>query len=250
MDVAVAERQVARDAEGYPVPLVMTDCVIFALKLGELHLLVPKRDKAPEEGRRALVGGQLHLDEEDSPEAAARRIARQKVGIDVRYMEQLYTFGGPYRDEVWTVTIAYLALLGLDSVPDHLHPDLFPVDRLPPLAFDHDRIAAMAIARLRDKATYSSLPAYLLPSEFTIDDLRRVYEQVLGTSLNKSVFREQIVRQGFIERTGEMTTGRSHRPAQLWRLSQTTLVNFDTMVADVARANTQRRVATTSARRS
>ena len=129
MIAASSERRVARDDEGYPVPLVMADCAIFALKDGRLHLLAPRREKAPEKGKRALVGGRLHVGvgEDESPEAAARRIAREKVGLDVRYLEQFYTFGGQYRETVWTVTVAYLALLGEDSVPDHLHPDLHPV---------------------------------------------------------------------------------------------------------------------------
>ena len=163
------------------------------------------------------------------------RVAGEKLGFDVRYMEQLYTFGGPYRDEGWTVTIAYLAIVEPDHIPSHLHQDLFPVDALPPLAFDHNDIAAMAVARMRNKATYSSLPAYLLPSEFTIEDLRRVYEQVTGHSLTKSTFREQILRQGFVRPTGKMSTGRSHRPAELWELSSAGIVNFDVSVADAAK---------------
>lgn len=240
-----AERRVAHDDEGYPVPLVMADCAIFALKDGRLHLLAPRREKAPEKGKRALVGGRLHVGpgEDESLQAAAQRIAREKVGLDVRYLEQFYTFGGPYRETVWTVTVAYLALLGEDSVPDHLRRDLHPVGDLPQLAFDHDDIAKLAVAHLRNKAAYSSLSAYLLPPTFTIDELRRVYEQVMDEPLNKSVFREQIVRQGFIELTGEQEERVKHRPAKLWRLSQPDLVNFDTQLANRARENAKRRAA-------
>jgi len=227
--------RVAHDDEGYPVPLVMVDCVIFTLKDARLHLLLPVRTKNLETGKRALVGGRLHLDEDDSPQAAAMRVAREKLGLDVRYMEQLYTFGGPYRDEGWTVTVTYIAIVERDQIPSHLHQDLFPVDALPPMAFDHNDIAAMAVARMRNKATYSSLPAYLLPSEFTIEDLRRVYEQVTGNSLTKSTFREQVLRQGFVKQTGKMSSGRNHRPAELWRLSSVDIVNFDVSVADAAK---------------
>jgi 8-oxo-dGTP diphosphatase len=226
---------VARDDEGYAVPLAMADCAIFALREARLHLLLPVRTRNLEAGKRALVGGRLHLDEDDSPLAAARRIAREKLGIDVRYMEQLYTFGGPYRDAGWTVTVAYIAIVQLEQIPLDLRYDLFPVDDLPPLAFDHDDIARMAVARMRDKARYSSLPAYLLPPEFTIEELRRVYAQVTGNSLTKSTFREQVSRQGFVEPTGRTSAGYNHRPAELWRLSSTGIVNFDATLADAAK---------------
>jgi 8-oxo-dGTP diphosphatase len=224
--------RVAFDAEGYPVPLVMTDCAIFTLRDGALHLLLPVRTKNLEVGKRALVGGRLHVDEDATPGHAARRIAREKLGIDVRYMEQLYSFGGPHRDEGWTVSIAYIAIVEMGQIPAALHDDLFDVANLPPLAFDHDEIAAMAVARMRNKSAYSSLPAYLLPPEFTIEDLRHVYEQVMGISLVKSTFREQIFRQGFIEGTGQMSSGRSHRPAELYRLTQETVANFNKIFLD------------------
>jgi len=225
-------QRVAFDAEGYQVPLVMADCAIFTLKDGGLHLLLPVRTKNLETGKRALVGGRLHLNEDASLDDAAQRIAAEKLGMEVRYIEQLYSFGGPHRDEGWTVTVAYIANVEMGQIPAAMHGDLFPVEQLPPLAFDHDEIAAMAVARLRNKSAYSSLPAFLLPPEFTIDDLRRVYERVTGAALTKSTFREQILSQGFVERTGAMSTGRSHRPAELWRLTRETISNFDKRVSN------------------
>ena len=230
--VSKAAPRVAFDAEGYQVPLVMADCAIFTLKDGGLHLLLPVRTKNLETGKRALVGGRLHLNEDATLEDAAQRIAAEKLGIDVRYMEQLYSFGGPHRDQGWTVTVAYIAIVEIGQIPEALHADLFPVDQIPPLAFDHDDIAAMAVARMRNKSAYSSLRAFLLPPEFTIDDLRRVYERVTGVSLTKSTFREQVLSQGFVERTGSMSSGRSHRPAELWRLTRKTISNFDKLVSN------------------
>jgi len=223
--------RVAFDAEGYPVPLVMVDCAIFTLKDKALHLLLPVRTKNLETGKRALVGGRLHLDVDHSPLDGARRVARDKLGIDARYLEQLHSFGGPYRDEGWTVTIAYIAIVPLDQIPAALHPDLFPVDHIPVLAFDHNEIAAMAVARMRSKSSYSSLPAFLLPSEFTIDDLRHVYQQVTGATLVKTTFRDQVLRQGFVEKSGKMSTGRTYRPAELWRLTDQTVANFNRVMS-------------------
>lgn len=223
--------RVAHDEEGYPVPLVMVDCAIFALKDQALHLLLPTRTKNLEIGKRALVGGRLHLDVDQSPQDGAHRVAREKLGMDVRYLEQLHSFGGPNRDVGWTVTIAHIAIVQLEQIPPALRPDLFPVDRIPALAFDHNEIAAMAVARMRNKSSYSSLPAFLLPLEFTIDDLRHVYQQVTGATLVKTTFRDQVLRQGFVEKTGRMSAGRTYRPAELWRLTDQTVANFNRVVS-------------------
>lgn len=231
MGAVLKIERVAHDAEGYPVPLVMVDCAIFALKDQALHLLLPVRTKNLEVGKRALVGGRLHLDVDHSPMDGARRVAREKLGIDVRYLEQLHSFGGPNRDEGWTVTIAYIAIVQLDQIPAALRADLFPVDQIPKLAFDHNEIAAMAVARMRSKSSYSSLPAFLLPPEFTIDDLRHVYQQVTGATLVKTTFRDQVLRQGFVERTGKMSAGRTYRQAELWRLTDQTVANFNRVVS-------------------
>ena len=161
----------------------------------------------------------------------ARRVAREKLEIDVRYLEQLHSFGGPNRDEGWTVTIAYIAIVQLDQISAALRADLFPVDQIPKLAFDHNEIAAMAVARMRSKSSYSSLPAFLLPPEFTIDDLRHVYQQVTGATLVKTTFRDQVLRQGFVERTGKMSAGRTYRQAELWRLTDQTVANFNRVVS-------------------
>ncbi len=236
MTVGMNIKRVAYDAEGYPVPLVMVDCAIFAIKDQALHLLLPVRTRNLEIGKRALVGGRLHLDVDMSPEEGARRVAREKLGIDVRYLEQLHSFGGPNRDEGWTVTIAYIAIVQLDQIPPVLHADLFPVDQMPKLAFDHDEIAAMAVARMRNKSSYSSLPAFLLPAEFTIDDLRHVYQQVTGATLVKTTFRDQVLRQGFVEKAGKMSTGRTYRPAELWRLTDRAVANFNRVVSRAHRS--------------
>lgn len=231
MEDSLITERVAHDAEGYPVPLVMVDCAIFTLKDQALHLLLPERAKNLQTGQRAMVGGRLQLNVDRSPEDGAMRVAREKLGIDVRYLEQLHSFGGLDRDEGWTVTIAYIAIVQIDQIPVSLQSDLFPVDKIPKLAFDHNEIAAMAIARMRSKSSYSSLPAFLLPPEFTIDDLRHVYQQVTGAKLVKTTFRDQVLRQGFVEKTGKMSTGRTYRPAELWRLADRTVANFNRVVS-------------------
>ena len=95
---------------------------------------------------------------------------------------------------------------------------LLPVDGLPQLAFDHNEIIDFALKRVQDKASYSALPCYLLPKEFTLSELQATYEQVLGIALNKASFRRKVEELDFLELIpGQFQGGKQH-PAQLYRL--------------------------------
>lgn len=205
----------------YERPIATVDVALFALVDGELGLLLPRRDREPFAGRRALPGGFVRVDEDASTEDAARRVAGQKLGMDVAYLEQLYTFSGPNRDpRGWSLAVAYLGLVPAAHLSPDVLRDVLPVDRLPSLPFDHGVIAARAVRRLRDKSTYSSLPAFLLPGEFTLHELRTLYERITGEALDKANFRRQVVdAQRLVEPTGRRTAGAAHRPAELFRLA-------------------------------
>lgn len=222
MSEELLSQPLARDSEGYGVPLVMVDCAIFVISGGDLKVFLPTRKKQPDEGMRGLVGGRLHTDDDSTLEDAVRRVVVGKIGVDVRYMEQLSTYGGPLRDRGgWTVSVAYIAMVDVALIPEELHGDLYRVEEAAelPLCFDHQRILTDAIRRMRDKATYSSLPAFLLPEEFTLKDLREVYAVVTGSEPGKSWFRDQMSRQGLVVPTGKMSCGGRHRPAELFRAS-------------------------------
>lgn len=152
-------------------------------------------------------------------------------------IEQLQTFSGRGRDpRGWSISIVYYALVAeQDLAGAELGLVIVPVDALPLLPFDHADVVRAAIERLRDKSTYSSLPAYLLPPEFTMSELQCVYEQVLGTQLDRASFRRKIQDQRIIE----PATGAAARiaPAQLYRLGGETLpvLADDLMSVDAAR---------------
>ena len=202
-------------------PIATVDVALFALLDGGLGLLLPRRDKPPYEGVRALPGGFVRVDEDDDTADTARRVARDKLGMDVSYLEQLYTFSGRRRDpRGWSIAVAYLGLVPAAHLHGPVLHDLVPVDRLPPLPFDHAAIAAKAVRRLRDKSTYSSLPGFLLPAEFTLQELRTLYERITGEALDPANFRRQAVdAQRLVEPTGRRRTGPAHRPAELYRLA-------------------------------
>jgi 8-oxo-dGTP diphosphatase len=218
-------------------PIVTVDAALFAILDGALHLALIERATQPFQGRRALIGGYLHKDEDKDLAGAVERILRDKAGLTDIFVEQLMTFGGPERDpRDWSVSVAYYALVPqqkLSAVQQCASLTLARADRLPELPFDHDRIVAAALDRLRNKASYSSLPTFLLPVEFTFPELKAVYEAVMGTALNDSAFRRKIGDMKIIEEAPgakSPATAERKRPAQLYRRVSAALVEFDRTV--------------------
>jgi 8-oxo-dGTP diphosphatase len=208
-------------AKTFPRPLSTIDVVMFTLIKNRLHVLLPVRDNNPCKGLRALVGGVIHINEDLDTHGAARRVALQKIGIDVSHMEQLAVFSGPDRDpRGWSLSIAYLAMVRSDALAPALLEDFFPVDMLPEqLAFDHKMIVQAGTARMRNKASYSTLPLFLMDKEFTMFDLQQVYEALMGQEINKDSFRRKIQDLEIIEPTGKMSDPKvtKTRPAELFR---------------------------------
>ncbi|MGB4876354.1 MAG: NUDIX domain-containing protein [Candidatus Competibacter sp.] len=214
--------------QNYPRPWVMVDMALFTIRDERLCLILARRKEPPFEGLHALPGGFVHAQEDADTEAAARRVIRGKIGFDAPYLEQLYTFSGTVRDpRGWSVSVAYYALIPWPLLEQSASAEAFPVEALPPLPFDHPRIVAKAVERLRGKATYSSLPAFLLAAEFTMNDLHRIYEQTIGARLDKASFRHKILEQDIIEEIPSRFRTGAHRPAQLYRLSSKALTAFE-----------------------
>ena len=202
---------------------VTVDLVIFALREAELQVLLVRRGIPPFEGRWALPGGFVHADE--SLDAAARRELEEETGVRDVYVEQLYTFGDPGRDPRGrVVTVAYYALLtGEQTIPapgsDAAAVRWWPVREHPPLAFDHPRILAYALERLRTKLEYTTVGFQLLPKKFTLSELQRVYETILGRDLDKRNFRRKMLLLNILKPLNEWAKDGPNRPAQLYRFS-------------------------------
>jgi 8-oxo-dGTP diphosphatase len=208
-----------------------TDVVLLTLAEGVLSVLLTRRAHEPFAGRLALPGVILDpVADRDGTEAAARRALRDKVG-DVRlFLEQLFTFSGPDRDpRGWSLSVAYFGLVPAQEI--RLNPgveaEMMPVDRATGLAFDHDRILAAAVRRLRNKASYSSLPCFLLPELFTLPELLDVYQRVLGERLDQSSFRRKILELGIVKPAKGRMAPTGRRPAQLYRMARDRLTEFD-----------------------
>ncbi|HID88693.1 MAG TPA: NUDIX hydrolase [Anaerolineales bacterium] len=206
--------------EDYPRPAVTVDVVIFTLREGDLQVLLVRRKSPPFQGMWAIPGGFIRIDE--SLEEAALRELEEETGVRDVYIEQLYTFGDPNRDPRGRViTVAYFALVPADAVHPRAGSDAaearwWSMYNLPPLAFDHDRILAYALQRLRYKLEYTAVGFELLPETFTLSELQAAYEVILEEELDKRNFRRKILGAGILEETGGYRTGEG-RPAKLYR---------------------------------
>ena len=209
----------------HPRPSVTVDMILFAFQNDELTVLLIRRTHDPFAGKWALPGGFVG-EEEDLYDAALREL-KEETNVSNVYLEQLYTFGEPYRDpRAHVITVAYFALLSADEAAQqmiHSGSDAgearwWSIYSLPELAFDHDRILEYALQRLRWKLEWTALGFLLLPKEFTLSELQKVYETVLSEPLDKRNFRRKILSAGVLEETGNIRAG-DHRPAKLYRFS-------------------------------
>jgi len=217
-------------------PLTTVDIVIFTVLDEQLQVLLVQRPGGPEEpypNAWALPGGFVDVDKDDSLLACAKRKLLDKTGVKSPYLEQLGSWGGKTRDpRGWSATHAYFALLAADSVKlvqDEAKPAKWhPVDELSPrkrLAFDHGDILQAALERLRNKVEYTSLPAFLLPEPFTLPQLQKMYEVVLGRPIDKSGFRTRALAADFLKEDGSLDVG-SPRPAMGYRLKDRSAVMY------------------------
>ena len=214
---------------------VTVDLVVFTIRGEQLCVLTVRRGVAPYRGRWALPGG--FVDEAEGLLDAARRELGEETGLDADevHLEQLATYGDPRRDpRMRVVSVAYLALAaslpepaaGTDAAEARWQPaaDLLAARRR--LAFDHDAILRDGLERARAKLEYSPLATAFCAAEFTVAELRRVYEVVWGTRLDPRNFHRKVTgAEGFLVPTGRMTTRDGGRPAQLFRRGDATLLN-------------------------
>ena len=204
-----------------PPPAVAV--VIFTVREGALQVLLINRAADPEAGRWALPGGLL-LDGE-TLDAAASRVLVRETGVADVYLEQLYTFDTPPSAcGTSSLMVSYFALVDARRARleprETWQPAWFPVASLPELAFRNNAVIDYALRRLRAKLAYSNVVYSLMPEEFTLTDLQRVYEVIVGGSLDKRNFRRRVLSLGIVTPTARRATGSAHRPAQLYRFAK------------------------------
>ena len=204
----------------YARPALTVDCVVFGYEEGQLRLLLIQRAQPPFEGRWALPGGFVEMDED--LETAARRELEEETGVKRIFLEQLSAFGDPGRDpRERVVTVAWWAMIRLSdqkvrAADDAREAEWFSIEELPALAFDHDRIVGCAIGKVR----HQPVGFELLPRKFTLTQLQRLYETVLGEELDKRNFRRKVQSTGVLQELDEFESGVARRAARLFQFDR------------------------------
>ncbi len=208
----------------YPRGALTVDCVVFGLDDEELKVMLIQRGQPPFEGKWALPGGFVHVDE--TLEEAARRELEEETGLHKVFLEQLFTFGELGRDpRERVVSVAYYALVKLSdhkvkAATDARDAAWFGVHDVPSLAFDHPNILQMALERLRGKLRYQPVGFELLPKKFTLSQLQHLYEMVLERELDKRNFRKRVLAMDLLIETDEVEQDVAHRAARLYRFDE------------------------------
>lgn len=211
----------------YPRPALTVDCVVFGFEVDEhepqLKLMLIERDIEPFEGRWALPGGFVRMDE--TLEAAAKRELEEEAGLKEVFLEQLYTFGALERDPRGRViSVTYMGLVRPSVYKAQASTDArdarwISLDQLQeqgPLAFDHEHIVHVAIERLRAKIRYKPVGFELLPEHFTLSQLQQLYEVILGHPVDKRNFQRKIHKTGLLVDTGQVQQNVAHRAARFY----------------------------------
>ena len=203
---------------------VAVDLLVFTIEEDRLKILTIRRQYPPFEGQRALPG--VFVRDDETLDQAAQRGLREETGLEDIYFEQLYTWGAPDRDpRRRVISVSYLALVdaqrlrgfgpGLRTTGAELS-DVQALLEAEDLAFDHRQIIACGRERLAGKVEYTPIAFSLVPEEFTLPQLQRVYELLLGKPLYKANFRKKIAP--LVEETDRSTSGDAHRPSKFYRL--------------------------------
>lgn len=204
-------------------PLVFVDIALFSVIDDRLRVLLVQRAQEPELRRWALPGGILRPDQDASLEAAARRVLRDKVSVGIAHLAEVCSFSGPDRDpRGWSIAMAFYALLPRDQVNALVRSKVEAIEWAEPsnpghrMAFDHGLQLASSLNVLRAKVERNALPLHLLPERFTLTELQRTCEAILGHTLDKGAFRRRLRDSPDLVELGEFVRG-AQRPAQLFK---------------------------------
>jgi len=221
-------------------PHVSVDCVIFGFDFDELKVLLIERENLSAEGglsiRNFSLPGNLISDDENLDQSA-KRVLYELTGLTNIYLEQFYAFGDPERvkrkqDTEWlkaireepsarVITVAYYSLVKLDAYSPTAasfakKAEWYPITTIPALAFDHNHIVNKAFETLKSKLQSQPLGFELLPEKFTLGQLQKLYEIILGNELDKRNFRRKILNKKILIPLIEKQKGVPHKQAQLF----------------------------------
>lgn len=206
---------------------VAVDAIVFGYSKQEgVSILLIQRKYPPFKNAWAIPGGFIQPDE--TLEDAVKRELREETGIEVNYLEQLYTFGAPKRDpRQRVISIAYVALVKssqfqqLKASTDAENAQWFNFRELPPLAFDHQAILEAAIDRIRTKIRYQPIGFELLDRKFPFADLEKLYIALLGRDIDRRNFSRKMLALGILDETNEYARPEGKgRPSKMYQFNK------------------------------
>lgn len=211
--------------DAFERPNASVDTAIFTIIEGALNVLLVKREHHPHQGQWSLVGGFIDLKADTSLEDTAKRKLFEKTGVATPYLEQWGTIGNKTRDpRYWSITTVYFALIPEKGVQLRVGEGATDIKWIKvnkggsvrqELAFDHAHILKECYKRLRQKVLYTSLPLFLMEETFTLGELQKTYEALIGDEVETKSFRRRILSADLVKETGKMYES-GHRPAKLY----------------------------------
>ena len=203
---------------------ITVDTVILTIKNYNLKVLLVKRENEPFKGKWAIPGGYVRMSED--LDAAAMRVLKEKTNVDNIYLEQLYTFGDPLRHPISRViTCAYFALIRAEDVDVITAENVawHKVSDLPALAFDHKEIIQYSLKRTRERLEMCPVAYQLLNEKFTLTEMQKAYELIMGKKLDKRNFRKKVIQTEGLRELEEFSKSTSKRPARLYTFDNISL---------------------------
>lgn len=198
---------------------------IFTVDKSKIKVLLIRKKTEPYKGYWILPGNMVMNTE--TLENNISDVVYDKLGLPSLYIEQCYTFSNLNRDpEDRIIATTFIGLI--DNITLYLKKEpregvefeWFDINEIPKMGYDHDKIIARLVENLKRKIVNSNMLKMLFPSDFTLPELQKIYEQVLGVDLDRRNFRKKLINLGYIEDTGDINEGYTGRPAKLYRFKE------------------------------
>lgn len=200
-------------------------CSIFTVDKGVTKVLLIRRKNEPFKGMWALVGGALYNDEELID--GLKRELKEKTGIENIHLEMANVYSRIDRSPVMRmVAISYIGIVDknklsiLKETLKTVDCDWFPLDRISKLAYDHNEILEDAAKLLKERIKKTDMLRYLYPSGFTMPEIQKVYESILGVSFDRRNFRKKLLSLGFIKETNKTERFEGKKPAKIYEFKK------------------------------
>lgn len=200
-------------------------CSIFTVDKGVTKVLLIRRKNEPFKGMWALAVGALYNDEELID--GLKREIKEKTGIENIHMEMANVYSKVDRSPVMRmVAISYIGIVDknklsiLKETLKTVDCDWFPLNRIPKLAYDHNEILIDAAKLLKERIKKTDMLRYLYPSGFTMPEIQKVYESILGVSFDRRNFRKKLLSLGFIKGTNKTERFEGKKPAKIYEFKK------------------------------